>query len=281
MKLEALQYFQENRLEEETINETMARLKESDRLLAENGSNVEPEDGSEVTIPRFKIIQPGCRIEGATVGMFRNTLTEEEIPKLENVVFLAQQNSRALFPEDDFSGVRRCFSYDGYRPAREQIMAKTGQEPISSLCASRENDEIIFHCPYARWRNERGEADEKGKKPPLCKASIGFLGVDTEMYMPFTIIFHGTAIPIVKDFLRYINYKREESKRLGKQLQLFDFRLTIGLVLQSTAKGRFYLPSFEKKEEITDSDERALVRRHSQALQGRLWLENGKEEDEE
>ena len=175
MKIEEITLLRENRLENETINETKGRL-ESEGML---GSNEQEQPGSvptdepdeifadsELTIPRWKLVQPSCRIDGATPGMYRNTLTEEEIPKLEKVVFIRQFNTRSLFLEDDFTGERTCWSNDGYVPAREHVISKTGQEPKSERCASREAGKLVFHCPFSVWRNQAGEPDENGTKPP-------------------------------------------------------------------------------------------------------------------
>ena len=286
MKVEELMILHGNRIEGETITQTRNRLESEGNLPVletEAPEEVIPEDhrlaldfGTDLVIPRYKQVQPNCRIEGATPGRFRNMLTEEEVEKLENVVFLTQQNSRSLFPQDDFSGVKRCFSYNGYVPAAEQILKKTGLQPISPVCASRENGKLTFHCPYAAWRNELGEPDENGKKQPLCKASISFVGLELLSSMPFWVIFHGAAIPIIKDFLRYINYKHEEARHQGKDLRLFDFKLNIGLQSQTTAKGKFYLPVFEKKEEITDPEERLFLRKCYDSLNGRFLSEIGR-----
>lgn len=285
MRTAELQLLRENRLEGETVNETRARLAKEgkfydpepeaaeEKAIQEEHLANDPVFGDDLPIPRWKVVQPQCRIEGATQGTFRNMLTEEEVSKLEDVVFLTQQNTRSLFVKDDFSGAKRCWSYNGYFPAQNQIIAKTGNEPMAPVCASRENGKLVFHCPHAEWRNQRGEIDPKGNIPPACKGSIGFLGVDVMSHMPFWCVFHGTAIPEIKDFLRYINYKREESRRQGKNLQLFDFKLTLGLTLQTTPKGKFYVPVFEKKEEITDPEERVLLRKCYESLHGRFMVE--------
>lgn len=267
MTIEELETLKENRTDEETLNQTHQRLISENRFplaIPENKESQEapesPDFDGNLTIPRYKLIQPSCRIEGATIGCFRNSLTEEEFEKLENIVFLVQQNSRTLFPEDDFSGLKKCWSFTGYSPAKEQIFKKTGEEPMAPVCASRDGKgNLTVHCPYAEWRNQLGEPDPNGSKPPLCKASISFLGLDSSK-MPFWIIFHGTAIPIIKDFLRFVAYKKVQGKHQGKDVQLYSFRITLGLKLQTNAKGRYYVPVFEKKEEITDEGEAAILK---------------------
>lgn len=114
----------EHRIEGETITQTQNRLESEGTFHALETGKPEAaitEDyrfaldfGNDLVIPRYKQVQPNCRIEGATPGRFRNMLTEEEFEKFENVVFLTHQNSRSLFPQDDFSGAKRCFSYNGY-----------------------------------------------------------------------------------------------------------------------------------------------------------------------
>ena len=296
MKLEELTLLQENRLEDETINQTRARLEsegmfhseekaplsdEAERITEEATPPDEPQgitSEDEPSIPRQKIIQASCQIEGATPGMFRNTITGEEIPKLENVVFLAQFNTRSLFAEDDFTGERICWSNTGYFPARDHILSNTGQEPKSERCSSREEGKLVLHCPYAQWRNQAGEPDPNGTKPPVCKASIAFLGLDP-VELPFWLIFHGAALPIVKEFLRYIAYRRKQLTQQGRFTYLHDFRLTIGLQVQSNKKGRFYVPVFEKKEEITDAEDRAILRKCYESMKDRFFPTPTKEEE--
>jgi len=111
----------------------------------------------------------------------------------------------------------------------------------------------------AQWRNQLGESDPNGTKPPVCLASITFLGLELKTQMPFIVIFHGSSLPIIKSFLRVINYKREQSRRQGNDLQMYHFALTISLKQQTTAKGKYFVPVFEKKEEITDPKERAML----------------------
>ena len=91
--------------------------------------------------------------------------------------------------------------------------------------------------------------------------------------MPFWVIFHGAALPIVKSFLRYINYRRKQLGQQGRAAYLHDFRLTIGLQLESNKKGRFYVPVFEQKDEITNQEERELLLRYYEAMTGRFWPE--------
>ena len=135
MNLEELQYLQANRVEGETINEARARLEKHsgfpETKIAGNERQAcnDLDFGQDLTILRYKVVQPQCRIEGATAGYYRNMLTEEEFERLENVVLLTQQNSRSLFPQDDFSGMKRCFSYNGYvmrvKLARKSLFRKT------------------------------------------------------------------------------------------------------------------------------------------------------------
>ena len=271
MQLAQLQHLYENRIDGESLTKTWERLQNEGPLKpVQTGTALvsarqeEPQAPDlsytgDIIIPRFKIIQPSCQLEGLTPGCFFNTITFEETDTLENVVFLTRQDSRSLFPEGDFSGERRCCSFNGYTPAKDYIFTKTGQEPIAPVCAKREDGKLVLCCPLAQWKNALGEPDPRGTKPPSCKASIAFLGVDTSAFMPFIVIFHGSALPIIKNFLRYINYKCEAGRRQGKEMGLHHFKLNITLEQQTNAKGRYFTPVFEKKEEITDHEELSLL----------------------
>jgi len=124
MQLETLQTLHEQRIDGENLNETLSRLQQEGSLhtLTEKPETQEPNTdisyGQEIVIPRYKLLQPSCQIEGVTPGHFFNTVTKEEVEELEDVVFLTRQDNRSLFNDGDFSGERRCCSFDGYTPAR-------------------------------------------------------------------------------------------------------------------------------------------------------------------
>ncbi len=265
MQLTQLQSLYENREHGESLNDTLARLQQEPEKTEVN-EPVTPSDavssyGEELTIPRYKILQPSCQIEGATPGCFRNSLTEEEVEKLENVVLLTRQDTRSYFADGDFSGQKSCWSHNGYVPATKQIKSKTDQDPVAPMCARRdEKGKLVFCCPLAQWRNAKtGQIDPKGTKPPTCKASVKFLGLELNSQLSFWIVFHGSSLPIVKNFLRIVNYKRKGVQRQGDNLQLYHFRIDISLKQQTTSKGRFFVPLFEQKEVITDPEERVLL----------------------
>ena len=76
MKTEELQFLRESRLEGETINETRDRLaKEGKFCVPDQKSSEESREehrlsdlefNADLAIPRWKIVQPQCRIEGST-----------------------------------------------------------------------------------------------------------------------------------------------------------------------------------------------------------------------
>ena len=269
-----LDVLKENRLEGESLNVTKERLLREGKLLpkpinesdsSENFS-IGDEDGlfkEDLAIPRWKIIQPSCRIEKATNGTFHNTLTGEEKEKLEDVVFLKRYNGRILFPKDDFSGERECWSYDGFLPAKEEILAKKRKEPKSSCCLQKINGQKVISCPFAMWNNEEGV---NGNRSPMCKETIAFLAVDKE-FMPFWIGFHGASIPLIKKLISYVYLQKKQSAVKGEDLHLRDFRLIIGLKMQINEKGKFHIPIFEKTEKIKEESERNLLKDCFDALQ--------------
>jgi len=267
-----LQVLKENRADGETLNETKYRLVKEGRLVPVRDCEHEEYEGDEdgflqedLSIPRWKIIQPTNRIEGAKVGTFRNALTGLEREKMENIVFLRRQNGRILFPKDDFSGERECFSYDGLAPAREEIIAKTGNEPKSECCVKKIGGQKIVCCSCAMWNND-DKNEDTSNRAPMCKEVITFLGVDKEMF-PLWLSFHGTAIPVVKKLISSIYLQKKQAAVKGKSLHLRDFRMTIGLKLQITEKGKFYVPVFEKVESLNDPEEQKLLDKCFEALQ--------------
>lgn len=265
MTLNELQLLHANRKEGESVNETQKRLLQERKPVAllpppqEEPGTEEPlpndEDFAETSlvIPRYKIIQPTTRLEGATTGRYLNTLTGEEKEKLENIVFLKRTTGRVLFPKDDYSGERACWSYDGLFPAAQEILFKSGQPPQHSQCVSKSGGVKTIHCPMAEWHK-----DEKNNNiAPLCKETIGFLGIEQGDF-PFMIIFHGKAIPTIKTLLASIYLKTKQALLQGKTLYLRDFFVTLGLKLQINEKGKFYMPVIEKIEEINNAAERKL-----------------------
>jgi hypothetical protein len=269
-----LQTLRENRLDGEPINETKDRLVREGKLLPAQRpvpevAYVGDEEGffpDDLAIPRWRIVQPTCRIEGAKVGTFRHTLSNEEREKLENVVFLRRHNGRILFPDDDYSGQRECWSYDGLVPAKEEIMAKTGDEPKSPCCVRKTNGQKIVVCSFAMWES----ADDS--TTPMCKETISFLGVDKE-FVPFWVSFHGSAIPVVRKLISSIYLQKKKYAFRGEALHLRDFRLTLALKLTINEKGKFYVPVMEKTEEIKVAEERQLLTRCFEALQKREFAE--------
>lgn len=277
-----LQVLRESRLEGESLNETKDRLTKEGKFIPDKKSNLpatvpmNDEEGffqDDLAIPRWRVIQPTSRIEGAKIGTFRNTLTGEEREKLENVIFLRRQNGRILFPKDDFSGERICWSYDGFFPAREEIIAKTGSDPKSDCCVKKACGQKIVCCPLAMWNNEnKANGNGNGNRAPLCKETITFLGVDKN-FLPLWLYFHGTAIPLVKNLISSIYLQKKQSAVQGQNIHLRDFRVTLGLKLQINDKGKFYVPVFEKVEKIADQEEQKLLTKCFDTLQKKELVE--------
>lgn len=245
MKLQELQELQAQKQQGESINELMLRVESQPLEVTEE---IVPDDegfvDSDIVIPRYKITQPTTRIEDAQPGHFRNVLTGEEYPELENVIFLKRSNSRILFKANDYSGGRECWSYDGVEPS-SQVKEKTGQKPKCERCVTNMANKKIVHCHFAVWTDE----------PPQCKEVINFLGLD-QSGLPFWICFHGSAIPVVKAFLGTMYLKKKQGIAQGKNICLRDFRLTIGLNLKVSAKGKYYVPVFKSQVYIENKEER-------------------------
>ena len=276
-----LQVLRENRLEGETLNATKDRLEKQTKLIPVISSQtalvpvkveepiiaeppVSDEDGffvADLMIPRWKTVQPTSRIEGAKEGCFYNSLTGELREKLENIVFLTRQNGRVLFPKDDFSGVRRCWSNNGVNPAADSVFMQTSEKPKSHICVSGNNGDRKIVCPFAEWRKT-----EKGNTAPECRETISFLGLDMQTLTPFFMIFHGTGIPPVKNFISSVYLKKKQATMQGKELHLRDFRLVLSLKLQMNDRGKFYIPVFEKTEEVVNETDRQVLTRCFEAL---------------
>ncbi len=265
MTLNELQLLQANRKEGESVNETKERLLQERRPVAllpppapepiqEECSELDTDfEDTNIVIPRFKIIQPSTRLEGATTGRFLNTITGEERDKLENIVLLKRTTGRVLFPKDDYSGERICWSRNGMFPATQEILFKTGQPPQHDQCVSKSGGVKTIHCPLAEWYK-----DEKNNNiAPKCKDTIAFLAIDQGAF-PFIIIFHGKAIPPIKTLLASIYLKTKQARLQGKTLYLRDFFVTLGLKLQINEKGKFYIPVVQKIEEINNEAEKKL-----------------------
>ena len=285
MTLNELQIIKDNRLDGENLNVTRDRLIAEGKLpngldlpaemdagaqlpVPANGQFTDsfgPYDGEDdfmeedLTIPRWKILQPTTRVEGGSAGMFYNVVTHEEAEKLEDIVFLSRTTGRVLFPGNDFSGNRVCWSHSGKAPAAEEIITLTGEDPKSELCVTKSGGQKVYHCPFSMWRDANGEPDTNGSMPPQCKETITFLGLDSEL-MPFRIIFHGMGIPPVKNFMKSIFIRRQQALLSRKKLGLRDFRFTIALELKMNDKGKFYSPKFENVKEISDAGERQMLR---------------------
>lgn len=259
MLSEELKILQENRLKDETINETRERLMQEKKLLpAPPTQPVRDEEGfaiDDLIIPRLKIVQPTNRNENAKVGYFHNVLTGEEKEKLEKVTFLRRYMGRVMFPENDFSGLRICWSYDGEVPAREEILAKTGEEPKAEKCVSGTKDARVFHCDFAKWRES--ENKKQPHQPPLCKETVSFLGVMDAV--PFSISFHGMAISAVKKMIGSVYLLKKQAAMRGNNLHLRDFRMEIGLKMEKNNKGKFFVPVISGIEEIKDQEEKSLL----------------------
>ena len=266
MKRGELQQLYEQRLDGESINETLARIDCDPPETLDAPTEQEnpeqryiPEPQEELIIPRYKLVQPSSRIEGVEAGVFHNNLTEETFEKLENVVFLKHQSTRVLFNDGDFSGERRCWSANGYYPATEEIKERTGNEPVSSQCACREGKKLKFICPLAEWLNSDGKPDPNGKIAPKCKPSISILGLELETMVPFYVIFHGSSLPEVKLLLRYMGYQRGIERRKGNELQMYHFKIDVNLESVTSSKGKYYLPRFKTTGIISDPKEQKMV----------------------
>lgn len=265
MTLNELNALHANRKEGESVNETKERLLQERRPVAllpppapepiqEECAELDTDfEDTNIVIPRFKIIQPSTRLEGATTGRFLNTITGEEREKLENIVLLKRTTGRVLFPKDDYSGERTCWSYDGLFPAAQEILFKTGQPPQHDRCVSKSGSVKTVHCPLAEWLK-----DEKNNNiAPKCKDTIAFLAIDQGAF-PFIIIFHGKAIPPIKTLLASIYLKKKQALLQGRTLYLRDFFVTLSLKLQINEKGKFFVPVVEKIEEISKPEDREL-----------------------
>ncbi len=265
MTMQELQTINQNRRQGETFNAAKNRLrnerkisqtpqhllmppKEEEPDWVKNDDAEEGFSSEDLIVPRYKIVQPSSRIDGAKEGVFYNTLTHEERPKLENIVFLTRQNGRVLFPSGDFSGTRECFSYDGVVPERDAVLKESGEEPKSEYCVIKTNGQKKTICPFAIWPDG---PQENGSRSPKCKEAITLLCVD-ELLNPFFLIFHGMGIPVVKSLLGAIYLQKRQAMLQKKELHLRSFSITIALKLQINARGKFYTPVFEKVEEITD-----------------------------
>jgi hypothetical protein len=265
MTRKEVQTVQENRLENETFNDTRDRLVKEGKLVPLNvpPENKEPRDEegfveTDISIPRWRIIQPTCRIENATPGTFRNTLTGEERQELANVTFLKRQNGRILFPKDDYSGEVECWSYDGVVPATDAIISKTGQQPKAECCVTNNNRLKTPICPLAMWQ---GGA-------PKCKETISFIGVDDGI-SPFFISLHGTAIPVTKKLISTLYLKKKQAAAQGKCLRMRDFRITITLKQQITERGKFFIPIFDHLQEICDPEKQRILQKCFDSLNKR------------
>lgn len=288
MMLSELQVLQENRLESESLNATKERLIKEDQFPAKTQLRLMPpveekelqkesdstnqippdEEGflnDDLVIPRWRIVQPLCRTQGAKEGTFRNTLTGEERERLDNVILLSRKNGRVLFPEGDFTGTRLCWSYDGLIPEIEEIVRKTEKPPKSNRCIIKNNGSTRVNCPFAVW-------NQNGKKAPQCRETITFLGIDAD-YLPFWIIFGGNGIPPVKDFISTIYLKKKQANLKGKDVHFRDFQILLTLQLEMQGKGKYYIPVVQKIEEITDVSKRQIITKCFESLNKRSICE--------
>jgi hypothetical protein len=200
----------------------------------------------DLTIPRISINQNTTQIEGATAGKFRNSVTGEEQDTIE-VVFLKRFNGRVLFPENDISGERDCWSLDGIIPDVENI-AKANKKPIAEKCVEQRGREKKFHCPYSEWIE---------RNPPKCKETITLLGL--EGVVPFYMSFHGTAIKPLRSFLGTIVIKKKAAKTRREVVNMRDFSVLLRVNRESNKRGTFYVPHFSqitpveasRREELT------------------------------
>lgn len=250
MKLEELRELEANKRDGESINDVMLRVekeKQSIQNIEVSCEVIADDEGfldSDLVLPRFKINQPSTRIDNAQAGYFRNVLSGEEFQELEDIIFLKRVNSRVLFADNDFSGERKCWSYDGSIPSN-QVFERTGEQPKCGRCVTTMVNKRIVHCEYAIW----------GDEPPKCKEVISFLGLDQDG-LPFWICFHGTAIPIVKGFLGNMYLKKKQGIAQGKNICLRDFKITLGLNLKVSPKGKYYVPVFKSQKYIESKEER-------------------------
>ncbi len=284
-----LQALLENRLEGENLNTTKERLGKEGKLTSPTFPEpdepqesrmsvpmkskeiaVHPPEGAmlpapistdedgfspdDLIIPRWKIVQPTSRIEGAKEGNWYNSLTGETCEKLGNIAFLIRKNGRVLFPENDFSGIRVCWSNDGVNPASDSVLLQTGQQPKSHNCIARSNGDRGVMCSYAEWRKT-----DKGNIAPLCRETITFLGLDMQSLTPFIMTFHGASMAPVKNFISAMFLKKKQAAMQKKEAHLRDFRFVLSLKLQMNEKGKYYIPVFEKIEPITDESQLQIL----------------------
>jgi hypothetical protein len=214
----------------------------------EAGDGLTPDD---LVIPRWKITQPTSRDTQAKPGAFYNTLTGESRERLDGVVLLIRKNGRVLFPDNDYSGVRDCWSYDGVAPEHHEIEERTGHGAKSPVCC----DGKKAICPLAKWAK-----DAKGNTvAPPCAETISFCGFDSATMTPFFVVFHGTGLAPVRNLLSAIYLKKKQAEMQGKTCNLRDFRVSLVLKLTVNDRGKFYVPAFEKLEPITDEAERSAL----------------------
>jgi len=179
---------------------------------------------SDLIIPVWKIVQNSCRIEGCKpyLGQFFNTVSEEYREKLENVTFLKRMTGRVLFPKENYSGDRLCWSDDNVVPSE---MTKEKQ------CERCEN------CELSTW------IIDENNKPPRCKETISFMSLE-DNFSPFIIRFSGTAMPPVKALLSNLFLKTKLGIIQKKKLSLRSFSVSISLVEKINDAGKFYIPVF-------------------------------------
>jgi len=187
---------------------------------------------SDLIIPVWKIVQNSCRIEGCKpyLGQFYNTVSEEYREKLENVTFLKRMTGRVLFPKENYSGDRLCWSDDNVTPSEIVEFPK---------CENCKN------CELSVWSK-----DENGKnKPPKCKETISFMSLE-DNFSPFIIRFSGTAMPPVKALLSNLFLKTKLGIIQKKKLSLRNFSVSISLVEKINDAGKFYIPVFSNIKEV-------------------------------
>ena len=210
---------------------------------------------ADLVTPRWKIVQPTSRVEGAKEGHFHNSLTGEVREKLEGIVFLKRKTGRVLFPKNDFSGARICWSDDNIVPSPLCL------SPISPQCKS--GTEIL--CASAEW----GKDEDDRTRPPKCMETMSFLGLEIDTFSPFVISFHGLGIPPVRNFISTIYLKRMQAKMKGGDIHLREFKISISAKLQMNDRGKFYIPVFEKIEQLTVEAEKAVLDDCFACLSGR------------
>ena len=187
---------------------------------------------SDLIIPVWKIVQNSCRIEGCKpyLGQFYNTVSEEYREKLENVTFLKRQTGRVLFPRENYSGDRLCWSDDNIVPSN------TVEAPKCENCKD---------CELSIWTK-----DENGRnRPPKCKETTSFMSLE-DNFSPFIIRFSGTAMPPVKALLSNLFLKTKLGIIQKKKLTLRSFSVTISLVEKTNDSGKFYIPVFTNIKEV-------------------------------